>query len=183
VTGGAIRGTVLRRNKPRAVGGTGAGRIARSGSQSESRIVTKRAPGAASWQFAIVRRPAGGPSGRNLTLGTQGEWPRTTRPGRSLGAPERRGSTLRGRNRPRNWTPQLRLALDFPRSRAYRGVPRASYGCHAGSGAAALKAIVPCANAHSKPFRWVADPHEIIAAVRHRHEALFATPGPLWHPE
>jgi uncharacterized protein (DUF1330 family) len=42
--------------------------------------------------------------------------------------------------------------------------------------AAALKAIAPCASAHSKPFQWVADPHEIIAAVRHRHEALFATP-------
>jgi uncharacterized protein (DUF1330 family) len=43
------------------------------------------------------------------------------------------------------------------------------------SSAAALKAIVPCANAHSKPFQWVTNPHEIIAAVRHRHEALFAT--------
>jgi uncharacterized protein (DUF1330 family) len=41
--------------------------------------------------------------------------------------------------------------------------------------AAALKAIAPCASAHSKPFQWVAAPHEIIAA-RHRHEALFATP-------
>jgi len=59
MTGEDIRGTAPQRDKPRAVGGSGAGRIARPGSQTESRIVSKRAPSASPWQCATMRRPAG----------------------------------------------------------------------------------------------------------------------------